>query len=48
MLRGLRRAMRMDGSTLAPQGEVGIWLPGAGLGIRNQLAVESGTNQFQI
>ena len=29
-----------------PQGEVGIWLPGAGLGIRNQLAVESGTNQF--
>jgi hypothetical protein len=29
-----------------PPGEVGIWLPGAGLGIRNQLAVESGTNQF--
>jgi hypothetical protein len=29
-----------------PRGETGIWLPGAGLGIRNQLASESGTNQF--
>jgi hypothetical protein len=28
----------------APAGQTGIWLPGAGLGIRNQLAVESGPN----
>ena len=27
-----------------PRGESGIWLPGAGLSVRNQLAVESGTN----
>jgi len=27
-----------------PAGESGIWLPGTGLGVRNQLAVESGTN----
>lgn len=29
-----------------PPGQAGIWLPGAALGIRNQLAVESGPNQF--
>lgn len=29
-----------------PPGQTGIWLPGAALGIRNQLAVETGPNQF--